>query len=122
MISPPRLVFSVVLRRKNPCKSFASSTPTTRSSSGAPRRASLTFITRSGTNDWHGILYEYFRNNVMDATNLLQANGAHALRQNQFGGAIGGPLQKDRTFIYGNYEGQRRGESPFLQFRRSSEH
>jgi len=57
--------------------------------------------------------YEYFRNNVMDATNLLQANGAHALQQNQFGGAIGGPLQKDRTFIYGNYEGQRRGESPF---------
>jgi len=73
----------------------------------------VNIITRSGTNDWHGILYEYFRNNVMDATNLLQANGAHALRQNQFGGAIGGPLQKDRTFIYGNYEGQRRGESPF---------
>ena len=73
----------------------------------------VNIITRSGTNDWHGTLYEYFRNNVMDATNLLQANGAHALRQNQFGGAIGGPLQKDHTFIYGNYEGQRRGESPF---------
>jgi hypothetical protein len=73
----------------------------------------VNIITRSGTNDWHGILYEYFRNNVMDATNLLQANGAHALRQNQFGAAIGGPLRKDRTFIYGNYEAQRRGESPF---------
>ena len=73
----------------------------------------VNIITRSGTNDWHGILYDYFRNNKLDATNLLQANGAHALRQNQFGGAIGGPLQKDRTFIYANYEGQRRGESPF---------
>jgi len=73
----------------------------------------VNIITRSGTNDWHGILYDYFRNNKLDAVNLLQANGAHALRQNQFGGAIGGPLQKDHTFIYGNYEAQRRGESPF---------
>ena len=73
----------------------------------------VNIITRSGTNDWHGIVYDYFRNNKLDAVNLLQANGAHALRQNQFGGAIGGPLQKDHTFIYANYEGQRRGESPF---------
>src|ERR1700676_1494114 len=73
----------------------------------------VNIITRSGTNEGHGILYDYFRNNKLDATNLLQANGAHALRQNQFGGAIGGPLQKDHTFVYANYEGQRRGESPF---------
>jgi hypothetical protein len=73
----------------------------------------VNIITRSGTNDWHGTLYEYFRNDKMDAVNLLQATGAHVLRQNQFGAAIGGPLQKDKTFIYGNYEVQRRGESPF---------
>jgi hypothetical protein len=73
----------------------------------------VNIITRSGTNEWHGTLYEYFRNDKMDAVNLLQATGAHVLRQNQFGGAIGGPLQKDKTFIYGNYEVQRRGESPF---------
>jgi outer membrane receptor protein involved in Fe transport len=73
----------------------------------------VNIITRSGTNDWHGILYEYFRNNKMDAINLLQANGAHVLRQNQFGGAIGGPIQKDKTFIYANYELQRRAESHF---------
>jgi hypothetical protein len=73
----------------------------------------VNIITRSGTNDWHGVLYEYFRNNKMDAVNLLQASGAHALRQNQFGAAIGGPLQKDKSFIYANYEAQRRGESPF---------
>ena len=73
----------------------------------------VNIITRSGTNEWHGTLYEYFRNDKLDAINLLQATGAHVLRQNQFGAAIGGPLQKDRTFIYGNYEAQRRGESPF---------
>jgi hypothetical protein len=73
----------------------------------------VNIITRSGTNEWHGSLYEYFRNDAMDAVNLLQATGAHVLRQNQFGAAIGGPLQKDKTFIYGNYEAQRRGESPF---------
>jgi hypothetical protein len=73
----------------------------------------VNIITRSGTNDWHGSLYEYFRNDALDAVNLLQATGAHALRQNQFGGAIGGPLRKDKTFVYGNYEVQRRGESPF---------
>jgi hypothetical protein len=73
----------------------------------------VNIITRSGTNDWHGTLYEYFRNNKLDAINLLQATGAHALRQNQFGAAMGGPLRKDKTFVYGNYEGQRRGESPF---------
>jgi hypothetical protein len=73
----------------------------------------VNIITRSGTNDWHGTLYEYFRNDKLDAVNLLQATGAHVLRQNQFGAAIGGPLKKDKTFIYGNYEAQRRGESPF---------
>jgi outer membrane receptor protein involved in Fe transport len=73
----------------------------------------VNIITRSGTNEWHGSLYEYFRNDKMDAVNLLQARGAHVLRQNQFGAAIGGPLQKDKTFMYGNYEAQRRGESPF---------
>src|SRR5467141_1442199 len=73
----------------------------------------VNIITRGGTNEWHGIAYEYFRNNKLDAINLLQAKGAHVLRQNQFGAAIGGPVQKDKTFIFGNIELQRRGESPF---------
>jgi len=73
----------------------------------------VNIITRGGTNEWHGVAYEYFRNNKLDAINLLQATGAHDLRQNQFGAAIGGPIQKDQTFIFGNLEIQRRGESPF---------
>src|ERR1700730_7078046 len=72
----------------------------------------VNIITRSGTNEWHGTLYEYFRNDKMDAINLLSAPGFNVLRQNQFGGAIGGPIRKDRTFIFANYEGQRRTESP----------
>lgn len=73
----------------------------------------VNIITRSGTNNWHGTVYEYFRNNKLDAINLLEAQGAHILRQNQFGAAIGGPIQKDKTFFYTNYELQRRAESHF---------
>lgn len=73
----------------------------------------VNIITRSGTNEWHGTVYDYLRNDALDAVSILQANGVHALRQNQFGAAVGGPLQKDKMFLYANYEGQRRGESPF---------
>src|SRR5882762_6529743 len=67
----------------------------------------VNIITKSGTNEWHGSLYEYFRNDALDAINLLQASGAHVLRQNQLGAAMGGPIQKDKTFLYANYEAQR---------------
>ena len=72
----------------------------------------VNIITKSGTNDWHGSVYEYFRNNVMDARSVLSAPNFNVLRQNQFGGSIGGPIKKDTTFIFANYEGQRRAESP----------
>ncbi len=73
----------------------------------------VNIITKSGTNDWHGTLYEYFRNNKLDAKSILAAPGLNTLRQNQFGAAVGGPIQKDKTLLFANYEGQRRGESPF---------
>jgi len=72
----------------------------------------VNIITKSGTNDVHGSVYEYFRNNGMDAKSILSAPGFNVLHQNQFGGAIGGPIRKDRTFLFANYEGQRRSESP----------
>lgn len=72
----------------------------------------VNIITRSGTNALHGSLYEYFRNNVMDAKSILSAPGFNILRQNQFGLSVGGPIKKDKTFFFANYEGQRRGESP----------
>jgi hypothetical protein len=72
----------------------------------------VNIITKSGTNSLHGSVYEYFRNDKMDAKSALAA-GFNKLRQNQFGGTIGGPIVKDKTFFFGNYEGQRHVESPF---------
>jgi len=72
----------------------------------------VNIITKSGTNNFHGSGYEYFRNNDMDAKSILAAPGFNILRQNQFGVSVGGPVKKDKTFFFTNYEGQRRGESP----------
>jgi hypothetical protein len=72
----------------------------------------VNIITKSGTNNLHGSLYDYLRNNKLDAVSILSAPHFNVLRQNQFGGAIGGPIRKDKTFIFANYEGQRRTESP----------
>jgi Carboxypeptidase regulatory-like domain len=73
----------------------------------------VNIITKSGTNDVHGSIYEYFRNDAMDAKNELAAPGLNKLQQNQFGFTIGGPIRKGKTFYFGNYEGQRRSENPF---------
>ena len=69
-------------------------------------------ITKSGSNAVHGSVYEFFRSNKMDAKNLLSAPGFNTLRFNQFGGTLGGPIQKDKNFYFLGYEGQRRAESP----------
>ncbi|HET7441812.1 MAG TPA: carboxypeptidase regulatory-like domain-containing protein [Terriglobales bacterium] len=74
----------------------------------------VNIITKSGTNNLHGSAYEYFRNDAMDARNALAAPGGfNKLRQNQFGATLGGPIVKDKTFFFGNYEGQRHSESPY---------
>lgn len=73
----------------------------------------VNIITKSGTNDVHGSIYEYFRNDAMDAKSELAAPGLNKLQQNQFGFTIGGPIRKDKTFYFANYEGQRRNENPF---------
>src|SRR5579863_10551231 len=73
----------------------------------------VNIVTKSGNNDLHGSLYDYLQNNYTDARSLLQpAPQANTLRQNQFGATLGGPIKKDKTFFFMNYEGQRRGESP----------
>ena len=72
----------------------------------------VNIITKGGSNSVHGSVYDYLRNNKLDAVSILSAPGFNVLRQNQFGGAIGGPIRKDQTFIFANYEGQRRAESP----------
>jgi hypothetical protein len=74
--------------------------------------ATVNTITKSGTNNLHGSLYEYVRNSSLDANNLLSAPGFNTLRFNQFGATLGGPLRKDKAFYFLGYEGQRRAESP----------
>src|ERR1700688_1196919 len=75
---------------------------------GRTAAGGINIVTRSGTNEFHGSAYEFFRNDIFDARNVFQTNGAKPeLRQNQFGGSIGGPIFKDKTFFYFDYEGLR---------------
>jgi hypothetical protein len=69
-------------------------------------------ITRSGTNRFHGALWEFLRNDVFDATNYFAAT-TEPLKQNQFGGTFGGPIRKDKTFFFAYFEGfrNRQGET-----------
>jgi hypothetical protein len=70
----------------------------------------ISIVTRSGTNAFHGALFEYFRNDVLDAKDwFVNFNGLTkpAERQNDFGGVFGGPLLKDKTFFFFSYEGLR---------------
>lgn len=90
----------------------------------------VNIITKSGTNSLHGSVYEYFRNDKLDAGSILASPDLNScstpgdpnsggcdklnkLRQNQFGFTLGGPIVKNRTFFFANYEGQRRRESPY---------
>ena len=73
--------------------------------------------TRSGTNDIHGAFYEYFRNDVMDANNWFanrQRLPRAVERHNDFGGFLGGPIRKDKTFVFASYEGARLREPQTL--------
>jgi hypothetical protein len=67
----------------------------------------VTMTTRSGTNQLHGAIYEFLRNDALDARTFF-ARGKAPLRYNIFGGSIGGPIIKNKTFFFFNYEGGRR--------------
>ncbi len=69
--------------------------------------AQVTVVTQSGTNVLHGSVYEFLRNSDLDAKNYFAQNFIPPFRQNQFGAALGGPLKKDKLFLFGNYEGFR---------------
>lgn len=68
-------------------------------------------LVKSGTNRLHGTLYEFFRNQAMDARNFFApADGGQRYQRNQFGGAVGGPIIKNKTFFFADYEGRRVNE------------
>ena len=63
-------------------------------------------MTKSGTNEYHGSIFEFFRNQHMDARNFF-AGAKPPYHQNQYGGSIGAPIKKNRIFYFGDYEGFR---------------
>jgi hypothetical protein len=69
--------------------------------------AQISIVTQSGSNQAHGTAFEFLRNSALDARNFFDQASAPPFRRNQFGGALGGPLKKDRLFLFGNYEGFR---------------
>jgi hypothetical protein len=79
---------------------------------GVASGVQVTVITKSGTNDFHGELFEFLRNDKLDARNFFDVTKP-AFRQNQFGVALGGPIRRNRTFFFASYEGfrSRRGLS-----------
>src|SRR5215469_2301409 len=72
--------------------------------------AQVSVVTKSGTNTLHGTAFEYFRNDILDANDWFADNKGLTkpeLRQNDFGGVLGGPVIKDKLFFFGSYEGLR---------------
>jgi hypothetical protein len=67
----------------------------------------VVIVTQSGTNALHGSLFEFLRNSALDAPGIFDQGTVPPFRRNQFGAALGGPLMKDRLFLFGNYEGFR---------------
>jgi hypothetical protein len=67
--------------------------------------AQVTIVTQSGTNQLHGSIYEFLRNNALNAPNYFDQGSAPPFQRNQFGAAVGGPIQKNKTFFFANFEG-----------------
>jgi hypothetical protein len=76
--------------------------------------AAVNVVLKSGTNQIHGGVYEFIRNDKLDAVNFFN-QGQQPFKRNQFGAFVGGPIKKNKTFIFGDYQGSRLRESqPFL--------
>jgi hypothetical protein len=83
---------------------------------GRGNGAILNAVIKSGTNSFHGDAYEFIRNDKLDARNAFDEFGRQPYKQNQFGATLGGPIIKNRTFFFGDYEGLRvRQATPFLE-------
>lgn len=78
---------------------------------GVDAGGQINLVTKSGTNGLHGSVYEFLRNNIFDAKNYFATgNGAPPYRRNQFGGTVGGPIIRDKTFFFASYDGFRQSK------------
>lgn len=71
---------------------------------GSAPGGAVNIVTKSGTNDFHGNVFEFLRNGALNARNFFAAKSDN-IRRNQFGGTLGGPIVKDKLFIFGSYQG-----------------
>ncbi len=76
---------------------------------GTASGGQIAVVTKSGTNAWHGSAFEFLRNTNLDARNYFSLERA-GFHQNQFGGTLGGPVMKDRLFVFADYQGTRVAE------------
>ena len=79
--------------------------------------AAATAVTKSGTNQFHGDVFDFVRNGVFNARNFF-ATSRDSLKRNQFGGVIGGPIIKNRLFFFGGYQGTTQRSAPSLNITR----
>jgi len=75
--------------------------------SGAAGGAQINVVSKTGTNDYHGSVFEYFRNNALDARSPFDPTDIPPFRLNQFGAQFGGAIIKNKAFFFANYEGLR---------------
>src|ERR1051325_1967663 len=108
--------FSPVLRvSPDTVEEFRVTTTNPNASQGRSSGAQVELVTKQGSNDWHGNLYEYHRNTVFTANDFFNKSTVidgkslprPVLLRNNFGGSLGGPIAKDRVFFFYNYEGRR---------------
>lgn len=88
-------------------REFAVVTDTYGAEYGKRPGAQVNIVTESGANELHGTLYEFLRNSDLDARNFFDQGAIPHFERNVFGGALGGPIKKDKTFFFANYEGFR---------------
>ncbi len=88
-------------------REFNVQTDTYNAEYGKRAGAQVSVVTQSGSNALHGSVYEFLRNSALDARNFFDQASVPPFRRNQFGGSLGGPIKKDKLFLFGNYEGFR---------------
>jgi hypothetical protein len=93
---------------------FKVETSATSAEKGMKTAAAVTMVTKSGTNELHGDLFEFVRNGIFNARNAFAAK-RDTIKRNQFGGTFGGPIAKNRVFFFGGYQGTLLRQDPAQQ-------
>src|SRR5580658_10381884 len=91
---------------------FSIETSSVSSRFGTHPGATVNVVTKSGSNEFHGDLFEYIRNGDMDARNFFSVTGADTLKRNTYGGTAGGRIIKDKLFYFGGFQGVQNRQNP----------